>query len=62
MAQATSGLAQASPASRWLAMPAPALACSAVYVLIGLLTLALAAWYRLRVKPEVPRLPSADDP
>jgi len=40
-------LAQATPASGWLAMPAPALACSAVYVTIGLLTLALAAWYHL---------------
>jgi hypothetical protein len=29
-------------------MSALALACSAVYVLIGVLTLALAAWYRLR--------------
>ena len=28
-------------------MPASALACSAVYVIIGLLTLALAAWYHL---------------
>ncbi len=51
LAQATSGLAQATPASGWLAMPAPALACSAVYVLIGLLALALAAWYRLRATP-----------
>ncbi len=41
-------LAQATPASGWLAMSAPALACSAVYVLIGVLTLALVAWYRLR--------------
>jgi alpha-1,2-mannosyltransferase len=41
-------LAQATPASGWLAMSALALACSAVYVLIGVLTLALAAWYRLR--------------
>ena len=41
-------LAQATPASGWLAMPAAAVACSAVYVLIGVLTLALAAWYRLR--------------
>jgi alpha-1,2-mannosyltransferase len=40
-------LAQATPASGWLTMPAPALACSAVYVIIGLLTLALAAWYHL---------------
>ena len=47
-------LAQATPASGWLAMSAPALACSAVYVLIGLLTLALAAWYRLRATPQVP--------
>jgi len=41
-------LAQATPASGWLAMSAAAVACSAVYVLIGVLTLALAAWYRLR--------------
>jgi alpha-1,2-mannosyltransferase len=41
-------LAQATPASGWLAMSALALACSAVYVLIGVLTLVLAAWYRLR--------------
>ena len=34
-------------ATCWLAMPAPALACSAVYVIIGLLTLALAARYHL---------------
>lgn len=40
-------LAQATPASGWLAMPVPALACSAVYVIIGLLTLTLAAWYHL---------------
>jgi alpha-1,2-mannosyltransferase len=54
-------LAQATPASGWLAMPAPALACSAVYVIIGLLTLALAGWYHLRVTPRVPGLPSAGD-
>ncbi len=54
-------LAQATPASGWLAMPAPALACSAAYVLIGVLTLALAAWYRLRVTLRVLRPPSADD-
>ena len=54
-------LAQATPASGWLAMPAPALACSAIYVLIGVLTLALAAWYRLRVTRRVLRPPSADD-
>jgi alpha-1,2-mannosyltransferase len=41
-------LAEATPASGWLAMSAPALACSAVYVLIGVLTLALTAWYSLR--------------
>jgi alpha-1,2-mannosyltransferase len=40
-------LAQATPASGWLAMPVPALACSAVYVIIGLLTLSLAVWYHL---------------
>ena len=34
-------------------MSAPALACSAVYVLIGVLTLALAAWYRLRITARV---------
>ncbi len=45
-------LAQATPASGWLAMPAPAQACSAIYVLAGLLTLALAAWYRLRRRFE----------
>ena len=54
-------LAQATPASGWLAMPAPALACSAVYILIGVLTLALATWYRLRVTLRVLRPPSADD-
>jgi alpha-1,2-mannosyltransferase len=54
-------LAQATPASGWLAMPAAALACSAAYVLIGLLTLALAAWHRLRVTLRVLRPPSADD-
>ncbi len=54
-------LAQATPASGWLAMPAPALACSAAYVLIGLFTLALAAWYRLRVTPRTLRPAPADD-
>jgi hypothetical protein len=42
-------------------MPAPALACSAAYVLTGLFTLALAAWYRLRVTLRVLRPPPADD-
>jgi alpha-1,2-mannosyltransferase len=55
-------LAQATPASGWLAMPVPALACSAVYVLVGMLTLMLATWYRLRVTLRVLRPPSADDP
>ena len=54
-------LAQATPASGWLAMSAPALVCSAVYVLIGVLTLALAASYRLRVTLWVLRPPLADD-
>ncbi|MGD0240450.1 MAG: glycosyltransferase 87 family protein [Streptosporangiaceae bacterium] len=54
-------LAQATPASGWLAMPAPALACSAAYVLIGLFTLALAAWNRLRGTPGTLRPPPADD-
>ncbi len=54
-------LAQATPASGWLAMSAPALVCSAVYVLIGVLTLALAASYRLRVTLRVLRPPLADD-
>jgi alpha-1,2-mannosyltransferase len=51
-------LAQATPASGWLAMPAPALACSAVYVLIGVLALALAAWHRLRDLRSAPDGPS----
>lgn len=51
-------LAQATPASGWLAMPAPALLCSAVYVLIGVLALALAAWYRLRDLRTVPDEPA----
>ena len=55
-------LAQATPAAGWLAMSAPTLACSAVYVLIGVLALALAAWYRLRVTPRVLRPPLARDP
>jgi hypothetical protein len=42
-------------------MPAPALACSAAYVLIGLFTLALAAWNRLRGTPGTLRPPPADD-
>jgi alpha-1,2-mannosyltransferase len=54
-------LAQATPASGWLAMPAAALACSAIYVLAGMLTLVLAAWYRLRVTRRPPRPPPADD-
>ena len=52
-------LAQATPASGWLAMSTPALACSAVYVLIGVLTLALAAWSRLRVTLRALRPPSS---
>ena len=40
-------LAQGTPASGWLAMPAAAVACSAVYVVIGMLVLALAAGYQL---------------
>ena len=47
-------LAQATPASGWLAMPAAAVACSAVYVLIGVLVLALAAGYQLRGFSRVP--------
>jgi hypothetical protein len=51
-------LAQATPASGWLAMPAAAVACSAVYVVIGVLVLALAAGYQLRGIPRVPSQPS----
>jgi alpha-1,2-mannosyltransferase len=51
-------LAQATPPSGWLAMPAAAVACSAVYVLIGLLVLALAAGYQLRGILRVPGRPS----
>ena len=51
-------LAQATPASGWLAMPAAAVACSAVYVLIGVLVLALAAGYRLRDILRLPGQPS----
>jgi alpha-1,2-mannosyltransferase len=51
-------LAQATPASGWLAMPAAAVVCSAVYVIIGVLVLALAAGYQLRVIPRVPSQPS----
>jgi alpha-1,2-mannosyltransferase len=47
-------LAQGTPASGWLAMPAAAVACSAVYVVIGVLVLALAAGYQLRGIPRVP--------
>ena len=54
-------LAQATPASGWLAMSATALACSAVYVLIGVLTLALAAWCRLRVTHRMLGPPLASD-
>jgi len=51
-------LAQATPASGWLAMRAAAVVCSAVYVIIGVLVLALAAGYQLRVIPRVPSQPS----
>ena len=51
-------LAQATPASGWLTMPAAAVACSAVYVVIGVLVLALAAGYQLRGIPRVPSQPS----
>jgi hypothetical protein len=50
-------LAQATPASGWLAMPAAAVACSAVYVLIGVLILALAAGHRLRALLKAPGPP-----
>lgn len=50
-------MAEATPASGWLAISVPALACSAVYVLIGVLTLALAAWSRLRATLRIPGLP-----
>jgi len=39
-------------------MPAAAVACSAVYVVIGVLVLALAAGYQLRGIPRVPSQPS----
>ena len=52
-------LAQGTPASGWLAMPAAAVACSAVYVLIGVLVIALAAGYQLRGIRRVPGQPSA---
>src|SRR6266568_4797825 len=51
-------LAQGTPASGWLAMPAAAVACSAVYVLIGVLVIALAAGYQLRDIRTVPGRPS----
>ena len=51
-------LVQATPASGWLAMPAAAVACSAIYVVIGVLVLALAAGYQLRGIPRVPSQPS----
>jgi alpha-1,2-mannosyltransferase len=51
-------LAQATPASGWLAMPAAAVACSAVYVLTGVLVLALAAGYQLRGVPGQPSDPA----
>jgi len=51
-------LVQATPASGWLAMPAAAVACSAVYVVIGVLVLALAAGYQLRGIPRAPSQPS----
>jgi hypothetical protein len=51
-------LAQGTPASGWLAMPAAAVACSAVYVVIGVLVLALAAGYQLRGIRRVPGQPS----
>ena len=51
-------LAQGTPASGWLAMPPAAVACSAVYVLIGMLVLALAAGYQLRGIRRVPGQPS----
>ena len=51
-------LAQATPASGWLTMPAAAVACSAVYVVSGVLVLALAAGYQLRGIPRVPGQPS----
>ncbi len=50
-------LAQATPASGWLAMPAAAVACSAVYVLTGVLVLVLAAGYQLRGIPAMPGQP-----
>jgi alpha-1,2-mannosyltransferase len=51
-------LAQATPASGWLTMPAAAVACSAVYVVSGVLVLALAAGYQLRGIPRAPSQPS----
>jgi len=39
-------------------MPAAAVACSAVYVVSGVLVLALAAGYQLRGIPRVPGQPS----
>jgi alpha-1,2-mannosyltransferase len=51
-------LAQGTPASGWLTMPAAAVACSAVYVVIGVLALALAAGYQLRGIRRVPSQPS----
>jgi alpha-1,2-mannosyltransferase len=51
-------LAQGTPASGWLTMPAAAVACSAVYVLIGVLVIALAAGYQLRGIRGVPGQPS----
>jgi alpha-1,2-mannosyltransferase len=53
-------LAQATPASGWLTMPAPAVACSAVYVIIGLLALALAAWYH-GARRDAPPAPDNQD-
>ena len=47
-------LAQETAASGWLAMPAAAVARSAVYVLIGVLVIALAAGYQLRGIRGVP--------
>jgi hypothetical protein len=51
-------LVQGTPPSGWLAMPASAVACSAVYVVVGMLVLALAAAYQVRGILRAPGPPS----